>query len=405
MPIEPNEIKRIVLLVSTGRKQENSIPDYEGTVTFESLSHISKNIDELGDFGYWLICTEQSKDTAEYIDQYFANRFKSGIPQRIHTISGMHNAREIYDAILRIASETVNANRTVYCDCTGGTKTMSVAMALACNHFNLVSENQTRLELTFIPQDVPKNCFRFQRFDLSRFLAEEQNRYVQQQNRIGRMQILARFSAILAHEIKNPLNLINADLFLLNGTARDEYSRNLLREIEMSVNEITRTIDNVRQVVRGEEHPALVPEIGLREVVRRLALRTEARFPKLGFRVSGDVDGIRFMIAEEKLYTIFTNLIDNAAKATDEKGTVSFCFEKRKGRMIADVRDDGPGIPKELHPFLFRPGLKKETAGTGMGLHIVKVFVSEEGGSIAHDENFSGGTRFIIELPLEADGE
>jgi signal transduction histidine kinase len=154
--------------------------------------------------------------------------------------------------------------------------------------------------------------------------------------------------------------------------------------------------------VREERDSYIPSKIQLTEAIHRLKLRTERRFPQLSLEVSGNVAGIHLNITEEKLYTIFTNLIDNAAFATGEVGTVRLNFSFNENRMIVSVEDNGTGIPIELRRDLFKAMHKgKNPSGTGMGLSIVKAFVMEEGGTISYDESFNHGARFLIELPIE----
>jgi len=401
--IEPSELTRVVLLVSTPRPSRDSRPDYEGTITFKSLSHVANNKHANKQYYYWLIHTEQSKETAEFIDSYFANNFNCE-DRRLYSISRVDDAQGIFELILEIASLPINTNEKVYCDCTGGTKTMSIAMAMACNHHNLTTNSQTTLNLTFVPPESFNDEITFCEFDLSRVILEEQRGYIQEQNRLGRMQYYARFSPILAHEIKNPLNLIGADLYLLRNETGNNYSQELLEEIGTAVNEIGKIIDSVQQVVRGESDSSLAPEISLGEVIRRIQMRTKGRFPRLDLKVNGRFADVKLRIAKEKLYTIFTNLIDNAANATKETGTVILEIQSYEDKLIIEVRDDGPGIPTRMRPNIFKPMQRGEnTTGTGMGLHIVKVFILEEGGTIEYDDSYEQGARFLIELPTHRD--
>ena len=406
-PIHPRELTNLIFLVSISELDQSDWPPPEDTITFNCISQIADADDKCQTPYYCtLICTKQSEKTAQFIRNRFAADF-----QRINLLSvaNIDSALEIFELVLEVASNPLDANQPIYCDCTGGTKTMSVAMALACTHHMLTSDSQTELILTYAlynPSGAPDRQVSFHRYDLlSRVVAEEQDRYIEQQKRMGQMEYLARFSPILAHEIRNPLNLIKADLYLLRLKSGGEYSKELLGEIEKSVNEIDRIINNVQQVVRGETED-LSPPINLIEVVRRLEARTNRRFPALDLQIGSELLGIQLRIPEEKLYTIFTNLIDNAANATQGEGTVTINFECNTDRLLVDIKDNGPGIPYELQPTLFKPMRRgKNASGTGMGLSIVKAFVSDEGGTITYDPNYKEGTRFLIELPIYKTGE
>lgn len=287
MIVQPGDAKRIILQVSPSDLDgSNYRQKPEETIAFKSLSQIASNQAAGEDYACWLIYTEQSAKTAAFLKQYFSNSFRF---DDIGSIESMDNALKIFELVMQIASDPINAERSVICDCTGGTKTMSIALALACNHHKLTSESQTELILTFIPSENNGSGIAFHKYDLSRVIAEEQQRYIDQQKRIGRLRHLARLSPILAHEIKNPLNLISADLHLLRDQPVDAYAKDLLREIGDSVKEI----DLFKPMRRGKNSP-----------------------------------------------------------------------------------------------------------GTGMGLNIVKSFVTEEGGTITYDDSYESGARFVIELPI-----
>lgn len=401
MVIQPSELTRIILFVSPAAPSSLEDPDYEKTIAFKSLSHIANNRDPNRAYYYWLIYSKESKETAELIDSHFAGIFETKNRERLYLISDEQKTEEIFQLIHRIASVSYNRHQTLYCDCTAGTKTISIAMALACHHINLTGDHGTTLILTFISaKDVPKNLS-FHHVDLSPFIIKEQERYIQLQNRLGKMAYLASVSPILAHEIKNPLNLIKADLYLLRSEESSS-AKPLLREMEATVDQISRTIDTVQQVVRGQSKASVVPAIPLSQVIHRLKLRTEGRFPALNLQIKGELTLIKLRISEEKLYTIFTNLIDNAANATYGRGTVILGFSVGIRKIRVEVCDDGPGIPPKLRATLFKPMYRRNNgAGTGMGLHIVKTFISEEGGNIRYDDSYQGA-RFLIELPLDS---
>jgi signal transduction histidine kinase len=399
MIVQPGDAKRIILQVSPSDldgSHHRQRP--EETIAFKSLSQIASNQADGEDYACWPIYTEQSAKTAAFLKQYFSNNFRF---DDIGDIESMDNALKIFELVMQIASDPINAGRSVICDCTGGTKTMSIALALACNHHKLTSESQTEMILTFIPSENNGSGIAFHKYDLSRVIAEEQQRYIDQQKRIGRFRHLARLSPILAHEIKNPLNLISADLHLLRDQPVNAYAKDLLREIGDSVKEIDKIIVSIQQAVREESDSQLQPVIHLTEAARRIKARTEKRFPGMLLEIGGCLSGVRLRMAEEKVYTIFTNLIDNAANANRGKGRVKMNFEPREDRLHVVVEDDGPGIPPDVKTDLFKPMRRgKNSPGTGMGLSIVKSFVTEEGGTITYDDSCESGARFVIELPI-----
>jgi len=397
--IKTSSIKRIVLLVSSSEKDGDSFfSAIEESITHKCLSRISDDI--VGEEVCYcrLICTEQSRKTADFLRRKFKSKFEFG---DLVLLKGIDSALEIFETIIKIAEEPGNSGETIFCDCTGGTKTMSIAVALACTHFNLTRTSKTNLTLTYIA-GRPTEEIVFRKYDLSDVVAEEQQRYVDQQERVGRLSYMARLTPILAHEIKNPLNTIAMSLYLLKDMLGERELREL-QLMERAVNEIRETIDTIQQKVRKGADDFIKEKIQLAEVIRRLSARTERNFPGLILKIDDDIPDLQLEIAEEKLYTIFSNLMDNAAQASQGKGLVRLTFRRVPDFLRVTIEDSGPGIPQKMRKTLFKPLFRGENSlGTGMGLSIVKVFLAEEGGTIVYDDGYAGGARFIVELPVES---
>ncbi len=400
MAILPRDAKRIILSVSPSKLDGNwHKADHDKTITFRSLAAIAQQQVSSADYRCWLISTEQTEQSARFLNSCFSSQLVFG---EMLTVPNMESALEIFNAIQNVASFPENAQQTIVCDCTGGNKTMSIAMALACNHYALTGESKTKLVLTYIPRDRDGDEVLFHEVDLFRFVAEEQRRYVEQQEQIGRLHYLARVAPVLAHEIKTPLRVINIDVGVLRRKASSDDVKELLDEIDSAEKQIQKIIRSVQQAVRAETALSPAPPLDLAEAMRRLKERTQKRFPNLILDIRGEnLDELRLRITEEKFYSILTNLIDNAAQATEGRGIVTLFLERKNTRLQITVQDNGPGIPPEKRMDLFKPMARgKNVNGTGIGLSIVKTFVDEEGGTIALDEKQNGGACFRIELPL-----
>lgn len=105
---------------------------------------------------------------------------------------------------------------------------------------------------------------------------------------------------------------------------------------------------------------------------------------------------------------VFTNLIDNAIRHTEENGFVKVMVENTNTELLVSIEDNGSGIPEEDIPFVFerfykadksrtRNGKKK---GTGLGLAIAKNIVETHGGTINVKSMADEGTTFEIRVPL-----
>ena len=86
----------------------------------------------------------------------------------------------------------------------------------------------------------------------------------------------------------------------------------------------------------------------------------------------------------------------------NNKGSININIETIKNNSIVKIKfsDSGPGIKANKKTRLFEPYFSTKKSGTGLGLTIVNSIINSHGGSIAIDENHSGGACFIIELPV-----
>ena len=101
------------------------------------------------------------------------------------------------------------------------------------------------------------------------------------------------------------------------------------------------------------------------------------------------------------LNQVWTNILDNAADAVGEKGTITIRSRGEPGRVVVEIEDDGPGIPDEHLTRVFEPffSTKPQGEGTGLGLDMVWRIVTEEHAGSVEVESKPGCTRFRVALP------
>ena len=109
------------------------------------------------------------------------------------------------------------------------------------------------------------------------------------------------------------------------------------------------------------------------------------------------------LIDEEQIKRVFVNLIDNAIEVFDASQSektidVKTFYDKARDLIVAEVSDNGKGIPPSDFQKLFQPYFSTKGRGTGLGLAIVQRIVSEHHGKIRAVNNQSKGAKFIIEL-------
>lgn len=212
----------------------------------------------------------------------------------------------------------------------------------------------------------------------------------------------------LAHEIKNPLGGLRGAAQLLERELPDpalrEYTRIIIDEADRLQALMNRMIGPSRMLTR-----ARVNIHNVLEHVRGLIL---AEYPS-GPQVLRDYDpSIPELSADQdRLIQALLNIARNAAAATGLTGTVEFrtrvlrqfTIGSRRHRLVllAEVSDDGPGIPEEIKDQVFFPMVSGHPNGTGLGLAIAQELINQHGGLIECDSR-PGDTRFLVYLPLES---
>lgn len=109
----------------------------------------------------------------------------------------------------------------------------------------------------------------------------------------------------------------------------------------------------------------------------------------------------------DRLGQVVTNLLGNAIKFTPEGGRVTVRVRAGGGRVELDVEDTGVGIPAALHARVFdrfarADSVRSATAGTGLGLTIVREIAAAHGGEVGLESDVGRGSRFWVRLPAQA---
>jgi len=220
------------------------------------------------------------------------------------------------------------------------------------------------------------------------------------------------FLAMLAHELRNPLAPILNAVSILNrpdlSVEQFEWSRGV---IERQVEHLTRLVDDLLDVSRITQGKITLrkEKLDLMKVVGR-ALETsrpliDARKHQLTVSIPSEtviLNGDLLRLAQ-----VVSNLLNNAAKYTDESGAIWLSAGRVGDEVILRVRDNGMGIPVEELPHVFDlfiqagRSLDRAQGGLGIGLTLARSIVELHGGRIeALSDGPGRGSEFVIHLPV-----
>ncbi len=223
---------------------------------------------------------------------------------------------------------------------------------------------------------------------------------------------LGRLAAGVAHEVNNPLAIINQkagliqDLFSLHPEyAADQKLTGLVNAILAAVERggsITRRLLNFARHMETNIQPIDLAEL-VGDVLGFLTKEAQRRQIEIEFDKAVDIP--EFESDRGSLQQILLNLCNNAFAAMPDGGKLRVrIFRSAPDRVTLHVADNGSGIAPDDLKRIFEPFFttRHDQGTTGLGLSITYGLVTEIGGDIQVDSQLGAGTRFTVQLPLKA---
>jgi PAS domain S-box-containing protein len=223
------------------------------------------------------------------------------------------------------------------------------------------------------------------------------------------------FLATLAHELRNPLAPISNAIQILSLRGDDSEVVAQTREVmERQVHQMTRLVDDLMEVSRigrGKISLEKTP-VDLADVV---ATAVETSRPLVEahrhtLTVSLPERPARVEADSARLAQVLSNLLNNAAKYTEDGGRIDLIVEQTRGEAVIRVRDNGIGIAPERLPSVFdmfeqiEGAADRSQGGLGIGLTLARRLVEMQGGKIeAHSAGLGKGSEFLTRLPALAE--
>jgi PAS domain S-box-containing protein len=222
------------------------------------------------------------------------------------------------------------------------------------------------------------------------------------------------FLAMLGHELRNPLGIINTSIELLRWEGPADSTLTELRvTMERQVEHMSRLLDDlldISRINRGQIRLKKEP-CNFTRTVRETAEDFRPRLEGTGVELVVDVpDRPLWVIGDRtRLVQIISNLLRNAEKYTEIGGRITVQLaDSLNSTVVLTIQDTGTGMESEVLARAFapfsqsNPGLDRRGGGLGLGLALVKGLIDLHNGKvIAHSDGPGKGSKFIITLPLE----
>lgn len=255
----------------------------------------------------------------------------------------------------------------------------------AYQFFDVMLENENARRIGLIMKDIT-----------------EEKDLLDQLTRTDKLAGLGTLAAGIAHEINNPLYAVMAYTEAI--TEQDSIPK--IRELADKVLKRSKHMSSVILNLSGYARSTEMDEVREVDINERIDGATEMA---LMSSFSDDIEliknyeNVRPIIAKpEEIQQVFLNVIHNSVQAMDGKGKLEISSRQNGGNVVVQIRDTGPGIPKEHLSKVFDPFFttREVGKGTGLGLNIVHRVVEKYGGNVQIESEVGQGTTVIISLPL-----
>ncbi len=224
--------------------------------------------------------------------------------------------------------------------------------------------------------------------------------------RAGQLRSAGRLAAEFAHQIKNPLAIINNTVFSLRRSLKNQNAATAAQQLEIIQEEVSRADRVITQIMGYTQlSEGRVEKLDVAEEIQRTV---ELVFPPAAttdIQVEKQITGPfpPLLMQRAHLREVLVNLLQNAGEAMAGHGKIILTAETLRDHGIQiSVRDAGPGIAPDKLERIFEAYFTTKEKGTGLGLAIVKHNVELYGGTVRVDSALGKGAKFTVCFPAKA---
>ncbi|HEU4504085.1 MAG TPA: ATP-binding protein [Nitrospira sp.] len=230
---------------------------------------------------------------------------------------------------------------------------------------------------------------------------------------------LGELSAMMAHELGNPLNAVHGRLQLLKALP---ISGDIARHLDVIKTQLSRMSDVIQHILKSTRIEGEVSAVMINEVVTDVLTVIQAPEVKVVTHLTPNLPAV--VANTTSLHSVVLNLVINAVQAMDNAGVLTLTTRLTDGTDMSGhllvqsvshegpmvrlmVQDSGIGIPASVLNKIGEPFFttRHDRGGTGLGLAICRRVISSAGGRLAVKSSAEQGTTFTIDLPVALGGD
>jgi len=225
-----------------------------------------------------------------------------------------------------------------------------------------------------------------------------------------RVAVIGRLTQSVAHEVRNPLNVINLSIDHVSSkyAPEDEKKREQFTAILSSIkDEIARLKYLVSDLLNyGRPAQLMLRPVDMRDLVDETMtlVRPQADVQGIEIKVSSDAESAEVMGDRERLKSCLSNIVINALQAMPTGGTLTTDIHKNNRMIELQISDTGIGISEEAIRKIFEPYFSTRNSGFGLGLAVTRSIIEDHKGTIEVQSERDKGTTFTVKLPASNNG-
>ncbi len=218
---------------------------------------------------------------------------------------------------------------------------------------------------------------------------------------------IGKISANIAHELRNPLSMIEQSIFFLNRLLEQNRLEFLGPKVKKHLDLIKKNIDDSERVISDllqstKIKPLEKEQANLGSIILEAIDRCQVE-KNIKLNINLNPEPFLIWVDPFQIRQLVANLLNNSAQAISKQGiiTITAKLDSRNKKYFFNIKDNGSGISSENLSKVFEPLFTSKSQGIGLGLSICKQIVENHGGTITMTSKTGKGTSVKIELPYE----